>query len=342
MRVIELRGFSVDQLALTERPWPEPGTDLNPGDVLVAVKACSLNFRDWLMAQGSYNPRQKLPLIPVSDGAGEVVAVGPGVTQFKPGDRVLGHFFPAWLAGEPSVEKFGISMGGPLDGWLCEQRIFPASALAKIPDHLSYAEAAALPCAALTAWSAIVTLGRVQPGERVLIQGTGGVALFALQFAKLAGAEVIVTSSSDAKLARAKTLGADHGINYKANPEWGKAARAMTGGAGLDHIVELGGAGTLMQSIRAIRPGGTISMIGVLSGPSNDLHIPLVVMQQIRLQGVTVGSKEGLDAMLRAMSVAKTKPVIDSHFEFSESGVRDAYRHMGKGAAFGKIVIGLT
>lgn len=341
MRVIELRGFSVDQLALTERPWPEPGTDLNPGDVLVAVKACSLNFRDWLMAQGTYNPRQKLPLIPVSDGAGEVVAVGPGVTQFKPGDRVLGHFFPLWLAGEPSVEKFGVSMGGPFDGWLCEQRIFPASALAKIPEHLSYAEAAALPCAALTAWSAIVTLGRVQPGERVLIQGTGGVALFALQFAKLAGAEVIVTSSSDAKLEMAKKLGADHGINYKANPDWGKAARAMTNGAGLDHIVELGGAGTLMQSIRAIRPGGVISMIGVLSGPSNDLHIPLVVMQQIRLQGVTVGSKEGLDAMLRAMAVAKTKPVIDSHFEFSETGVRDAYRHMGKGAAFGKIVIEL-
>lgn len=342
MRVIELRGFSVDQLTLAERPWPEPGTDLQPGDVLVAVKACSLNFRDWLMAQGSYNPRQKLPLIPVSDGAGEVVAVGPGVTTFKPGDRVLGHFFPLWLAGEPSVEKFGVSMGGPLDGWLCEQRIFPANALAKIPDHLSYAEAAALPCAALTAWSAIVTMGRVQPGERVLIQGTGGVALFALQFAKLCGAEVIVTSSSDAKLEMAKKLGADHGINYKANPDWGKAARAMTNGAGLDHIVELGGAGTLMQSIRAIRPGGVISMIGVLSGPSNDLHIPLVVMQQIRLQGVTVGSKEGLDAMLRAMAVAKTKPVIDSHFEFSEPGVRDAYRHMGKGAAFGKIVIGLT
>jgi NADPH:quinone reductase-like Zn-dependent oxidoreductase len=343
MRAIELQSFSVDALKLVERPDPVPQRDIPPGEVLVRVKACSLNFRDWLMAQGTYNPKQKLPLIPVSDGAGEVIATGPGVdggvTGFKPGDRVLGHFFPAWQSGEPSVEKFAVSMGGPFDGWLCEQRTFPAHALAHIPAHLSYAEAASLPCAALTAWSAIVTLGRVQPGERVLIQGTGGVALFALQFAKLAGAEVIMTSSSDEKLARVKAMGADHGINYKADPQWGRTARALTGHAGLDHIVELGGAGTLMQSIRAIRPGGTISMIGVLSGASNDLQIPLVVMQQVRLQGVTVGSKDGFDAMLRAMALAKLKPVLDQHFDFSESGVQAAFRHMGSGSHFGKIVI---
>lgn len=338
MRAIELQSFSVDALKLVERPDPVPKV----GEVLVRVKACSLNFRDWLMALGQYNPKQKLPLIPVSDAAGEVIAVADGVTGFKPGDRVLGHFFPKWQSGEPSVEKFAVSMGGPYDGWLCEQRCFPASALAQIPAHLSYEDAAALPCAALTAWSAIVTLGRVQPGERVLIQGTGGVALFALQFAKLAGAEVIMTSSSDEKLARVKAMGADHGINYKADPHWGRTARALTGNAGLDHIVELGGAGTLMQSIRAIRPGGSISMIGVLSGPSNDLQIPLVVMQQVRLQGVTVGSKDGLDAMLRAMALAKLKPVLDQRFDFSEADVQAAFRHMGSGSHFGKIVIGLT
>lgn len=335
MRAVELQSFSVDGLRMTERPDPKP----KAGEVLVRVQACSLNFRDWLMALGQYNPKQKLPLIPVSDGAGEVIAVGDGVTGFKPGDRVLGHFFPNWLAGEPSVEKFSISMGGPLDGWLCEQRTFPANALAHIPEHLSYEEAAALPCAALTAWSAIVTLGCVQPGERVLIQGTGGVALFALQFAKLAGAEVIMTSSSDEKLARVKAMGADHLINYRTDANWGHTARTLTGGAGLDHIVELGGAGTLMQSIRAVRPGGTISMIGVLSGPGHDLKIPLVVMQQIRLQGVTVGSKEGFDAMLRAMALAKLRPVLDERFEFSEAGVQAAYHHMGGGSHFGKIVI---
>lgn len=338
MRAIELQGFAADKLVIVDRPPPEP----KAGEVLVRVRACSLNYRDWLMMQGVYNPKQKLPLIPLSDGAGEVVATGAGVSGFKPGDRVLGHFFPNWPSGEPSVEKFSVSMGGPYDGWLCEQRTYPAHALARIPDHLSFEEAASLPCAALTAWSAIVTLGKVQPGDLVLVQGTGGVSLFALQFAKMAGAEVIVTSSSDEKLQKAKTLGADHGINYRSNPEWGRAARAISGGKGLDHIVEVGGAGTLNQSIRAIRPGGTISMIGVLSGPmSNDLLLPLVVMQQVRLQGVTVGSKEGFDAMLRAMTLSKMKPVLDRSFDFSESGVRAAYDHMGKGAAFGKIVIRL-
>src|SRR5690606_18248489 len=202
MRAIELQAFAVDRLVMAERPQPEP----KPGEVLVGVRACSLNYRDWLMVQGAYNPKQKLPLVPLSDGAGEVIAVGPGVSGFKPGDRVVPHFFPNWSSGEPSAERFSVSMGGPYDGWPCAQRTYPAHALARIPDHLDFAEAATLPCAALTAWSAIVTLGRVQPGDLVLVQGTGGVSLFALQFAKLAGAEVIVTSSSDEKLEKAKAL----------------------------------------------------------------------------------------------------------------------------------------
>jgi NADPH:quinone reductase-like Zn-dependent oxidoreductase len=310
--------------------------------VLVRVTACSLNYRDYLMARGQYNPKQKLPLIPLSDGVGKVVAVGDGVIEVKPGDRVLGHFFPLWLAGEPTVEKLSFSPGGPYDGWLCDYRTYPAAALVKVPDYLSDEESATLPCAGLTAWSAIVTLGGVQPGDLVLVQGTGGVALFALQFAKLCGAEVIVTSSSDEKLAKAKALGADHGINYRTNLDWGKAARALSGGRGVDHVVELGGAGTLTQSIRAVRPGGTIGMIGVLSGPSNDLHIPLVVMQQIRLQGVTVGSKEKLEVMLRAMTLTHLKPVLDKSFDYTEAGVRAAYTHIGAGGHFGKITVRLS
>jgi len=334
MKVVELAGGpGIKNLRLGERPMAAPDV----GEVQVRLKAASLNYRDLLAVQGLYSKKMPLPLIPLSDGAGEVTRIGAGVTRFKPGDRVTVNFLQGWIGGAPSQEKFATSLGGTADGVLSEYRCFSQDGLVPTPDYLSDEEAAALPCAALTAWSAIITQGGTGPGDRVLVQGTGGVSLFALQFAKLAGAEVIATSSSPAKLERVKALGADHLIDYRATPDWGKAARALTGGRGLDHIVEVGGAGTLNQSIRAIRIGGIISMIGVLSGPSHELLIPLVVMQNIRLQGVTVGSREDFEAMLRAMALHRIRPPIDRVFAMDE--IQAAFEHMAAGRHFGKIIV---
>src|SRR3712207_4124962 len=245
MRAFEITGqFGLDHLALVERPTPEPG----PGQVHVRMKAANLNYRDLLVVEGRYYPKLRLPLVPVSDGAGVVDAVGEGVTRFRPGDRVVGVFFQGWLEGEPSVEKLATGLGAHLDGVLCEHRVFDEAGLLPVPEYLSDAEAAALPCAGVTAWSAIVILARALPGDVVVVQGTGGVALFALQFAKLAGATVILTSSDDAKLARTEALGADHLINYRNEPDWSRPVKAITGGRGADLIVEIGGAGTLGQS----------------------------------------------------------------------------------------------
>lgn len=337
MRVLQVEGgFGIDHLSFAERPEPEPG----PGEVLVRIRAASLNFRDLLLVQGLYNAKQKLPIIPGADSAGEVAAVGPGVTRVRKGDRVLNAFMPTWISGPPRAEKMTGGLGSPHDGVLQEYRLFHESALIRTPDHLSDLEAAALPCAGITAWSAIVTLGRTKPGDVVLVQGTGGVALFALQFAKLAGATVIATSSSDEKLARARELGADHGINYRSEPRWGKAAAALAGQDGIDHIVELGGADTLDQSIKAIRIGGMISLIGVLGGPKPELNLPLVVMRQVRLQGVTVGSREDTEDMIRGMTAAGIRPVLDdARFSFDEAP--KAFAHMQSGKHFGKIVVAL-
>ena len=219
------------------------------------ITAATLNYRDLLVVEGRYNPKLSLPLVPLSDGTGKVDAVGEGVTRFRPGDRVVSVFFQGWLEGEPSAEKLATGLGAHLDGVLCEYRVFDEAGLLPVPESLSDAEAAALPCAGVTAWSAIVTLGGVRPGDVVVVQGTGGVALFALQFAKLVGATVILTSSDDAKLACGKALGADHLINYRTEPEWSRPVKALTGGRGADLIVEIGGAGTLAQSIRAVRVG---------------------------------------------------------------------------------------
>lgn len=335
MKAVTLADFGLEALTLTERPQPEPG----PGEVLVRVRAASLNYRDLLVAQGLYGGKPRFPLVPLSDAAGEVAALGPGVSRFQPGQRVTANFFQGWLSGEPSAEKFGTSLGARNDGVLAEYRCFPEDGLVATPGHLDDAGAASLPCAGLTAWSAVIGQGAVKPGEVVLVQGTGGVSLFALQFAKMAGAEVIATSSSDEKLARAAALGADYGINYRSTPEWGKAARALLGGRGVDHIVEVGGAGTLNQSIRTVREGGTISMIGVLSGPAHEFTIPLVVMRNIRLQGVTVGSREAMEAMLRAVALRRMQPVVDRVFPLAEA--RAAYEHLAAGRHFGKVVIAL-
>jgi NADPH:quinone reductase-like Zn-dependent oxidoreductase len=299
----------------------------------------TLNYRDLITLKGGYGSRQKFPLIPLSDGAGVVEAIGSNVRGFAPGDRVIGSFFEGWIGGEPSEAKMRSALGGAVDGVLTEYRVFPASALVKTPEYLGDVEAAALPCAGLTAWSAVVKLGGVKPGQTVLTQGTGGVSIFALQFAKMCGARVIATSSSEAKIERLGKLGADVTINYKSTPDWGKKARDITR-HGVDLVVEVGGVGTLNESIRATRIGGTIAFIGVLAGPpSAELRISLMVMQQQRLQGVTVGSAEDLQSMVDAIAVNHVKPVIDRVFPFEQA--KGAFSYMASGAHFGKVAIAL-
>lgn len=327
-------GFALDKLVKAERPEAEPG----PGEVLLEMRAASLNYRDWLTINGGYGPRNSLPLVPLSDGVGEVIAVGAGVERVGVGDRVSPVFFPAWIGGEPTPAKFRLTLGGPLDGVLRRRMVIGADAVVRVPEHLSDAEAASLPCAGLTAWSAIATQGRVGPGDVVLVQGTGGVALFALQFAKLAGASVILISSRDDKLARGRQLGADAVINYRKAPDWDKQVKALTGGEGCDHIVELGGADTLARSVRAARVGGTISLIGVLSGADASFSLPLVVMRNLRLQGVTVGSRDGFEAMVRAMAAHRLHPVVDRVFRFEDAP--KAFAAFAEARHYGKICIG--
>jgi NADPH:quinone reductase-like Zn-dependent oxidoreductase len=336
LKCYELQGpGGIDGLALVDKPIPEPGE----GQVLVRLKAATLNYRDLLTVKGGYGSRQKFPLVPLSDGAGVVERVGPGVREFAAGDRVIGSFFESWLAGEPSAAKMSAALGGSVDGVLTQYRIFPKHALVRTPEHLSDVEAAALPCAGVTAWSAVVKLGGLKPGQIVLTQGTGGVSLFALQFAKMCGARVMSTSSSDTKIERLKQLGADHTLNYKTTPDWGKQAREWSG-QGVDLVVEVGGVGTLNESIRAVRIGGTIAFIGVLAGPpQSDSRLPLIVMQQQRLQGVTVGSVEDLKAMTEAIAAHRMKPVIDKIFPFDQA--KQAFFHMESGAHFGKVAVAI-
>lgn len=335
MKVFQLQDdWSIDHLTLAERPDPQPG----PGQVLLRMHAASLNYRDLVVLRRGYGSHTgTLPLIPISDGVGTVVAVGSGVSRVALGDRVCPMFMPAWTGGPPTQERLAATLGGPLDGVMAEYMLLSEQGVARVPPHLSDPEAATLPCAALTAWSTLVTEGQVRPGDRVLVQGTGGVSLFALQFAKLLGAWVIVTSSSDEKLQQARDLGADAGINYRTNPEWGKVALELTGGAGVDHIVEVGGTATLPQSLRAIRMGGTISLIGVLSGGTMDVRLGMIVTRYVRMQGITVGSRDGFEAMARAIGQHTLRPVIDQVFAFEE--LRVALDHLANGNHVGKICI---
>lgn len=333
MQVFELRnGFGIDALTLTERPEPKPGR----GQVLVKVRAVSLNYRDLMVTKGTYNPKMPLPRIPCSDGAGEVVEIGDGVTRVKVGERVASTFFQQWTEGAVIAEKAKTTLGGDLDGMLTEYALLSEQGVIPIPADYSFEEAATLPCAAVTAWNALVTTGNVQPGDNVVVQGTGGVSIFALQFARMAGARVIATSSSDEKLARVKALGASDLINYKSTPKWDEGVRAATGGVGADHIVEVGGAGTLPASLRAVKLGGHISLIGVLSGGGEFNPLP-VLMKNVRLQGIFVGSRAVFEHMNRAIALNGIRPVIDRVFEFKEA--REALRHMESGAHFGKICI---
>ena len=337
MKVVVLEDASgPENLNIVERPDPVA----NPGEVLVRMKAASLNYRDLVMTRGGYGSRQRTSdLIPLSDGAGVVVALGEAATRFKIGDRVTVSFFQNWISGPASQEKINSDIGRDRDGVLCELRAFNEQGLAATPDALSDVEAASLPCAALTAWSAIAVYGHTKPGDRIIVQGTGGVALFALQFAKLFGAEVIMRSSSDEKLARAAALGADQLINYRSDKEWGKTALGLTAGRGVDNIIELGGSDTLRQSLWAIRPGGIICLIGVLSGARAELLIPLIGSRNVNLQGVSVGTREGLEDMMRGMAANGVKPVIDSVYPIEEA--RAAFEHLASGAHFGKVCINL-
>lgn len=337
MRVFEIQdSFGLDNLRLSERPDPAPG----PGQVLLQMRGASLNYRDLLMVRGHYNPRQPLPLIPCSDGVGEVIAVGDGVERVAVGDRVTTIFSQTWIGGPPTAEKLSGTVGGPLDGTLAERMVLSAEGVVAVPEHLTDVEAASLPCAAVTAWSALVEQGSVLAGDTVVVQGTGGVSIFALQFAQLLGARVIVTSSSDAKLERARDLGAWKTINYTEDPAWGKTVRRMTDGVGADHVVEVGGAGTLEQSLRAVRVGGQVSVIGVLSGITSEINIIPILMQHVRLQGILVGSREGFERMNRAIAEHRLRPVVDRVLEFADAP--DAFRHMASASHFGKIGITIS
>jgi len=334
MKAYEIHEFGIDNLRFVDRDEPLPRTD----EVLVKFHAASLNYRDFMVVSGTYNPKMALPAVPFSDGAGEIVEVGQDVTKWKVGDRVTPIFAQGWLDGETSEEKRRTSLGAgsQWDGVLREFGTFSQESVLRIPEHLSYEEAATLPCAAVTAWNALTVSGSIKAGETVVILGTGGVSIFALQFGKLSGARVIITSSSDEKLDRAKQMGADETINYRTREDWDRAVLELTGKKGADHVVEVGGSGTLARSLNAVRLGGHVAMIGALSGAGQFSPVS-VFMKAVRLQGVFVGSRHIFEEMNRAISISKLRPVIDRTFEFDE--VRDALSHMESGSHFGKIVV---
>jgi len=337
MKVYEIQSNAgIDALALVDRPEPKPA----PRQVLIQVKATSLNYRDLLVAEGAYGAGQKYPLIPMSDGAGEVVAVGEGVTRVKVGDRVAATFFQDWIYGSLTREKMKSDLGGGIDGMLAEYVVLHQDGLVIIPDNLSYNEGATLPCAAVTAWHALVTKGNIGAGDSVLLLGTGGVSIFALQFTKIHGARAIATSSSDEKLARAKQLGADETINYKTTPDWEKQVYQLTNRIGVDCVIEVGGAGTLPKSLQAVRIGGRVSLIGVLSGRGSEIDPMPILFKSLTVQGIYVGSREMFEAMNQTIQQHQIKPIIDRVFPFNEA--REAYHYLKSAAHFGKVVISVN
>ena len=335
MRAYQLsQAGAIENLTLTNLERPQPGRR----QVLVRIRAASLNYRDLIVATGRYGKAGVRPgLVPLSDGAGEVAEIGPDVTRVKPGDRVAGIFMQSWIAGPPDESYRATALGGSIDGVLAEYVLFEEEGLVHLPEHLSFEEGACLPCAGVTAWNALTALRPVGPEQTVLLLGTGGVSILALQFAHAAGARVIVTSSSDEKLERAKELGADAGVNYRTHPDWEKEVWTLTGKRGVDHVVEVGGAGTLPKSIAATRVGGAVHLIGVPTGGQID---PMPIMQKaMDLRGVFVGSREMFEAMNRAIAFHRIQPVIDRVFPFEEA--QAAYRHLESQAHLGKVVIRL-
>ena len=334
MRAYQLSegGAGIERLVQVERPDPKPAYR----QVLVEVAACSLNFRDLAIARGAYRLPVSANHIPLSDGAGEVVEIGAGVRRVKVGDKVAGNFFQRWSAGEPGPDTHQNALGGGIDGMLAEYVVLEEDGVVKIPQHFR-SRGCTLPCAGVTAWHAMIEHARLIAGKTVLLQGTGGVSILGLQLAKAMGITVIITSSRDDKLARAKQLSADHGINYKTTPDWDKAAKDLTNGQGVDCVVEVGGAGTIAKSFASIRVGGRISLIGNLSGPATELNPGLIIARRANVQGISVGSTAMFEAMNQAIAANQIKPVIDKVFGFDE--VRAAYQHMASGTHFGKIVI---
>ena len=323
-------GWKIEEV---ETPTAET---LKEGEILMRVYAVSLNYRDLILSQ---NPRQKTPLVPLSDGAGEVVAVGEGVSRVAVGDRMAANFFPTWLDGPMRGPYHASALGGGGDGMLTEYKVVHESALVKIPDYLSFEEAATLPCAAVTVWNALFAQGNLQAGQTVLLLGTGGVSVFGLQFAKMAGANVIITSSSDAKLEKARQMGADATVNYRTTPDWDQEVWNLTGKRGVDHVLEVGGAGTLEKSLASTTYGGHVALIGVLTGFDARTNPWLIAGRSLRVNGIYVGSVAMFEQMEAAMAQNKIRPVIDRAFPFEQAP--DALRYLQSGSHFGKIVVTL-
>ncbi len=323
----------LENLKLVERQTPQPRRQ----EILVEVRASALNYRDVEIASGAYHTTFRLPLVPLSDGVGVVAAIGEDVTRFKVGDRVCSTFWQRWVGGSFRMAEPSYQRGGPIDGMLAEYALLDEQAAVLAPKNLSDVEAATLPCAAVTAWHALVSEGGLKPGETVLAQGTGGVALFALQFAKAAGARVIITSSSDEKLERAKTLGAFAGVNYRRNPEWASVVLELTDGRGVDHVIEVGGPGSFEQSLKACARRGQINVIGYLGGKQGSINPLDIFTRQVQVRGIPVGSRESFEAMNRAIEANDIKPVIDRVFPWTEAA--EAMRYLHSGAHFGKVAL---
>jgi NADPH:quinone reductase-like Zn-dependent oxidoreductase len=328
--------WGLDAIKVVELPEPTPGH----GQVLVRMKAVSLNYRDLLMVNGMYGRGAASTtdvITPFSDGCGYVEAVGPGVTRFKAGNRVSTLFFQNWVSGPPNLEKLTSALGFPVAGAGSELQVFSQEGLSKVPEFLTDHQVATLACAALTAWRGVFEDARLEPADTVVLQGTGGVSIFGLQFARAAGYQTVITSSSDEKLARAKALGADHLVNYRTTPEWSKAVREATGGRGADFIMEVGGGGTIQESMKAIKIGGHIAVIGIVAGAGEPFNPASLIGNSARLQGLSVGSRDMFEAMCRAIELHRITPVVDKVFPFTEA--RAAFAAMAGGEHFGKIVL---
>lgn len=335
MKVIVSTRNGLDGLELVERPVPTPG----PHQLVLRMRAASINYRDLDVLRGDYAAFPR-PLVPVSDGVGEVVAIGAGVSRFAIGDRVSPAYFIDWVSGEPTEEARRRRLGGPDDGVLAEYVCVEEHSLVAPPRHLSDVEAATLPIAGVTAWDALFGTSHVKPGDVVVVQGTGGVSLFALTLARLAGARVIVTSGSPAKLERARALGADHGIDYRAEPAWHERVLALTGGRGADQVIDVAGGDGLARSLAATRVGGTVSLAGYVTGKTASFALPVAMQRRLRLQGLGVGPRTSFEGLVRTLEASKARPVIDRVFPLTEA--RAALEHLERGAPFGKVAITFT